>query len=250
MPGDGTPRIATLLGRQRVVVLGGLAALVAVSWAYLWQLAHDMSWMRPTATGAAWTFVMWAVMMAAMMFPTAAPMIVMHARFQRGRAPARSPAPLTGLFALGYGVAWVGYAALATAAQVGLVHAAAMHPMAMVLTSGTAAGAVLIAAGAFQLTPVKAACLHHCRSPIGYFMTAWREGHGGALAMGLHHGAYCVACCWALMAVMFAVGTMNMLWAVALTVFVLLEKAGPRPALVTRGAGVALIAAGIWQIAA
>lgn len=249
------PAFARLLTRQRLLVAGGLLAVIAVSWSYLLWMAHDMtSWAMPDGMmeqpGVAWTLVMWVVMMAAMMFPTAAPMIVMHARFQRGRDPARSPALRTLLFGLGYGIAWTGFAALATAVQVGLEGTRAMHPMAMALTSAPAAGAVLIAAGGFQLTSLKNACLTQCRSPLGFFMTSWREGPGGALRMGLRHGASCVGCCWALMAIMFVVGTMNMFWVAALTGFVLLEKLGPRPRLVSRGSAVLLVTAGIWVAAA
>lgn len=243
-PGD-------LLTRQRIAIVGGLVVVVAVSWGYLWALARDMSTMAAAggamhSPGFAWTLVMWVVMMAAMMLPTALPTIVMHARFQNGYAPARSPTPFTALFALGYLVAWTGYAALASALQLGLQHVAAMHPMAMALTSAPASAAVLIAAGIFQLTPLKNACLSRCRSPLGFFMTSWRDGRSGALVMGVENGAFCVACCWALMALMFVVGTMNMLWVALLTVFMLLEKVGPAPKLVTRGSGLALIVAGAW----
>lgn len=244
------PQAVALLARQRLLVVGSLVAVVAMSWAYLFWLAQDMSSFE-TAAGAmhapgfSWTLIMWVVMMTAMMLPTAGPMIVMHARFQLGHAPDRSPAPFTGLFALGYVAAWTGYSAIAAAAQMGLQDAAQMHPMAMALTSTPAAAAVLVVAGAFQLSPLKNACLSQCRSPIGFFMTAWRGGYSGALSMGLRHGTFCVACCWALMAVMFVVGTMNMVWILVLTVFMLLEKVAPRPKLVTRGCGIALIFAGV-----
>lgn len=252
---DRESRAVGLLARQRVVIIGGLAAVVAVSWAYLLWMAHDMTtWSAPggamPAPGVGWTLVMWIVMMAAMMLPTAAPMIVMHARFQRGRDSRRSPAQLTGLFALGYGLAWTGYALLATAAQVGLQRSAALHPMTMALTGRTGQAAVLVGAGLFQLSPLKNACLRQCRSPIGFFMTAWREGRSGALAMGVHHGSVCVGCCWALMALLFVVGTMNMLWVAGLTLFVLLEKIGPWQKLVTWATGLSLLGAGVWMLAA
>lgn len=247
------PRAGGLPARQRFVIVGGLVVVIAVSWAYLLWLARDMStWAAAGQTmhapGFAWTVVMWVVMMAAMMFPTALPMIVMHARFQRGHTPGRSATPYTTLFAAGYGVAWTGYAAVAAVVQVELESAAAMHPMAMALTSAPASAAVLIAAGVFQFTSLKNSCLSRCRSPIGYFMTKWRDGLGGALRMGVHNGSYCVVCCAALMALMFVVGTMNMLWVALLTVFMLVEKIGPRPKLVTRGSGLALVAAGVLML--
>jgi predicted metal-binding membrane protein len=100
-------------------------------------------------------------------------------------------------------------------------------------------------AGAYQLTPWKGACLTHCRSPLGFLMTHWREGRFGALQMGARHGAYCLGCCWALMCVLFVVGVMNLVWVAALTAFVLLEKAGPAGAIVARVAGAAMVLAGI-----
>ena len=120
----------------------------------------------------------------------------------------------------------------------------------MKLTSPAAQGSVLLLAGAFQLTPLKNACLSHCRTPVGFFMSAWRDGRSGALAMGLHHGLFCIGCCWALMALMFVVGSMNLLWIAGLTAFVLLEKLGPFPRLVNRASGLALIAAGVWLLVA
>ena len=111
-------------------------------------------------------------------------------------------------------------------------------------------GIILLGAGVYQLTPLKSACLAHCRSPLGFLMTHWRDGRGGALRMGLAHGVYCLGCCWALMCVLFVVGVMNLLWVAALTLFVLLEKVGPAPAFIARATGVALVAAGVWFLIA
>jgi predicted metal-binding membrane protein len=256
------PGLPQLLLSQRVLLTGGLAAVVAVSWAFLFWMAHDMASMPLRATqpgvnagamhgmGVGGLFAMWVVMMGAMMLPTAAPMAMLHARFQRGRRPDRSPVARTALFALGYLAAWSGFALLATAAQVELQRIALMHPLAMKLTSAPVAGVVLIVAGAFQLTPLKDACLMQCRTPLGFFMTRWRDGPGGAFSMGLHHGTFCVGCCWALMALMFVVGTMNMLWVGLLTAFVLLEKLGPSHSLVPKLSGLGLIAAGALLLAA
>lgn len=238
------PQLSRLLLRQRVQLAAGLVAICAVSWAYLAWMNQHMH-MSP-----AWVFVMWIVMMTAMMLPTAAPMVAIYARFQRGRAPERSPVPESALFAGGYLVAWAAWSGLAAALQIGLTRAAALHPMAMKLESPAAQGSVLLLAGVFQLTPLKNACLSHCRSPVGFFMTSWREGRGGALVMGLSHGLFCIGCCWALMALMFAVGCMNMLWIAGLTGFVLLEKLGPFPRLVNRASGLTLIAAGAWLLLA
>ena len=119
-----------------------------------------------------------------------------------------------------------------------------MSPMAMRLDSRALGGVILIVAGVFQWTPWKNACLSRCRSPIGFFMTGWREGTGGGFFMGVRHGLSCLGCCWALMLLLFVVGTMNMLWIAALTALVLIEKVAPRGELVARIAGVAMIAVG------
>ncbi|MGE0484907.1 MAG: DUF2182 domain-containing protein [Gammaproteobacteria bacterium] len=251
---------AELLLHQRVLLAGGLAAIVAASWAYLWAMAGDMaaSTRHALHTGAGLAgshdagisaiLVMWLVMVGAMMLPTAAPMTFIHARFQRGREHSRSPAPYSALFALGYLAAWSVFAIVATALQVGLEHLALLDGMGMSLTSAPLAGGVLIGAGLFQWSRFKDACLTQCRTPVGFFMGFWREGHGGALAMGLHHGLYCVGCCWALMAVMFVVGTMNMLWIALLTAAMLFEKLGPAGDRVGQLIGVALVAAGGWLL--
>jgi predicted metal-binding membrane protein len=160
----------------------------------------------------------------------------------------RSPAPYSALFALGYLAAWSAFALAATALQAGLERLALLDRAGMSLTSSSLAGTVLIAAGLFQWSRFKDACLTQCRTPVGFFMGFWREGHGGALAMGLHHGLYCVGCCWALMAVMFVVGTMNMLWIAILTAAMLFEKLGPAGDAVGRVIGAALVLAGGWQL--
>jgi predicted metal-binding membrane protein len=135
---------------------------------------------------------------------------------------------------------------VAALAQWGLRKAALLSPM-MTMT-GELGGAVLVGAGLYQLTPAKGACLTHCRSPIDFLMSHWRGGAFGAVRMGAHHGLYCLGCCWALMAVLFAVGVMHLAWVAALAVFVLIEKTGPAAALVSRAAGIALTAFGLVLI--
>ena len=152
------------------------------------------------------------------------------------------------MFGLGYVTVWVGFSACAALAQWGLHQRALLSP-AMAASSPYLAGAILIAAGAYQLTPWKGACLTHCRSPLGFLMTNWRDGRLGALQMGVRHGAYCLGCCWALMCVLFVVGVMSLLWVAALTGFVLLEKIGPAGAAIARVAGAAMMIAGILMIA-
>jgi predicted metal-binding membrane protein len=148
------------------------------------------------------------------------------------------------IFGTGYAVVWMCFSGLATLAQWTL-HDAAMLSPSMAASSAQMSGAILCVAGVYQLTSFKQACLAHCRSPLGFFLTHWRDGRLGALQMGLRHGAYCLGCCWAVMLLLFTVGVMNLVWAAALALFVLLEKTGPAGMLVARMAGVAMIGAGI-----
>jgi len=188
-------------------------------------------------------FVMWAVMMAAMMIPSAAPMILMFARVNRERRERQRPYVPTAVFLAGYLTVWTAFSAVATLLQGALLKAALLSPM-MVTTSPVLGGGLLLAAGIFQWTPLKRACLDHCRSPLSVILSEWREGTQGAFVMGLRHGAYCAGCCWTLMVLLFVAGVMNLLWVAAIAVFVLTEKAAPQGVWVGRAAGLALIAAG------
>jgi predicted metal-binding membrane protein len=151
-------------------------------------------------------------------------------------------------FGAGYLLVWTLFSAGAALTQWGL-HSLAMLSPAMTTSSARLGGAILIAAGVYQLTPFKRACLLHCRSPLGFLMGHWRDGTAGAIRMGIAHGTYCLGCCWALMCVLFVVGVMNLLWVAAISAFVLLEKVGPRGILASRVAGVAAAAAGVLLLA-
>ena len=188
-------------------------------------------------------FAMWAVMMVAMMVPTAASMILMYATINRRRQTQQEPWVPTAVFLGGYLLVWTGFSVLATLAQWGLHSAALLSPM-MVSTSPTLGGVLLLTAGIFQWTPWKYTCLTHCRSPLGFLLTDWREGTWGALVMGVRHGSYCTGCCWFLMALLFVAGVMNLLWVATLTVSVLVEKMVPRGDLMGRLAGGVLALAG------
>ena len=194
------------------------------------------------------TFGRWVVMMAGMMIPSVTPMVSAHAAIARRRPAEVAPLVSSGLFLAGYLVAWSGFSAVAALAQSALYRGALLDGRS--LSIGPWAGAaVLVAAGLFQLSPAKRACLSHCRSPVGYFMTEWREGRSGALRMGLHHGMACIGCCWLLMAVLFAVGIMNVVWGAAITAFVLAEKVLPwRRAVVWSGGAICLVGAAILLI--
>jgi predicted metal-binding membrane protein len=193
-------------------------------------------------------FAMWAAMQVAMMAPSTAPMILMFAKFSRGCRQGQSPFLDTEVFLLGYLVVWTGFSAVATLVQWGL-HSAGLLSPTMVANNPVFGGVMLIATGAFQFSSLKQACLSHCRSPLGFFMTEWREGTRGALTMGLRHGTLCVACCWLLMALMFVAGVMNLLWAAALTVYVLIEKIMPGGQRVSRVVGLLAIGGGAWMVA-
>ena len=196
-----------------------------------------------TVTDVALTGVMWTVMMVAMMTPSAAPVILLFAGAQRARRAARSPI-VTAVFGAGYLLVWTAFSAAAAAGQWAL-HQAAMLSPSMSTSSTWLGGGILVAAGIYQLTPTKRACLTHCQSPLGFLMSHWRDGTAGALRMGISHGLYCVGCCWALMCVLFVVGVMNLAWVAVLAIFVLLEKIGPPGPLVARLSGGIMIAAGI-----
>lgn len=193
--------------------------------------------------------LMWWIMMTAMMTPSAAPMILLYAvvtRHAQTRGQIAQGVVPTATFAAGYLATWFGFSILATASQWGLEQAGLVSPMMMWSLNPWLSALVLFIAGLYQLTPLKRACLEHCRSPAGYLSQHWRPGRGGAFRIGANHGIYCVGCCWALMALLFVGGVMNLLWIVGLAVFVLIEKVMPRGDLFARAGGVACIAAAFW----
>ena len=246
----------TVLRRDRIVVLSGLVVIAALSWAYVASLASDMQNMEMAmpqmqAWGAAdfgLMFVMWAVMMIAMMTPSAAPMILMFTGINRRRQKQQVPYVMTSVFLLGYLVAWAAFSGLATAAQWGLHTVSLLSPM-MAITSPALGGVLLVAAGIYQWTPLKYNCLSKCRSPLGFVLNEWREGRWGAFLMGLKHGGYCTGCCWSLMALLLVAGVMNLLWVAAIAGFVLLEKVAPGGDRLGRVAGVLFIGWGVWMVA-
>ncbi len=245
--------------------MAGLAGITALAWLYMVREARVMN-----VTGVchcaglkmsgpdmqAWSaaqlvplFLMWAEMMVAMMIPSAAPMILTFATVNRKRREQERPFVPTGIFLSGYLVAWTAFSALAAVAQWALHATALLSPM-MVSTSPVLGGVLLIAAGVFQWTPLKNSCLTHCRSPLSFLMTDWREGKAGAFAMGLKHGAYCTGCCWFLMALLFVAGVMNMWWVAIISILVLAEKVLPKGLWLGKIAGVFLATWGIWMLVA
>ena len=246
--------LEAILRRDRVVILGALAALATLCWIYLvWLAARPgMATMADMAPAAApWTgdealaaLLMWSVMMVGMMTPPVAPMILIYARVARQAQSRGEPFAPAGWFALGYFVAWIGFAAVATGLQWALERALLISPTLAGAAPGFG-GALLLAAGVYQWTPLKNACLTLCQSPLQFIHQhgGFRGQRGAAVALGLRHGLYCIGCCWALMLLLFVGGVMNLLWIAAIGALVLAEKLIPGR-LVQRIAGVALIVAG------
>jgi predicted metal-binding membrane protein len=192
--------------------------------------------------------LMWWVMMIAMMTPSAAPVILLYARATRhGQAAGRLQQGVvpTAAFAGGYLLAWLGFSAVAATLHSLLERAGLVSAMMLSSTSAGVSAAVLIAAGLYQLSPLKHVCLNHCRAPVQFLSRRWRPGTSGALRMGLEHGAFCVACCWVLMALLFVGGIMNVVWIAALAILVLLDKVVPYGEWLARATGVVLLAWGV-----
>jgi predicted metal-binding membrane protein len=235
----------------------GLGTITLLAWAYLlyqaWAMDHmdvvDMAMPSMQDWGIrdlTLVFTMWAIMMVGMMAPSASPMVLLFARIQKQRNVGK-PVLASGLFLLGYLLVWTGFSLVVTLVQWALHSALLISPM-MVATNALLGGAVLIAAGIYQWTPAKQACLAHCRSPISFLLNEWRDGNRGALLMGLRHGLFCTGCCWLLMLVLFVVGVMNLLWITLLTAYVLLEKFLPKAPWVSHVTGLALVVWGVWMV--
>jgi predicted metal-binding membrane protein len=250
----------SILKRDRAIVAFGLAGVVTLSWTYLiymdWGMRHmdigvKMVIMPAMQQWTAWdlvlVFLMWTVMMVAMMVPSASPVILLFAEINRRRNEQQGTFVGTGQFLLGYLTAWTGFSVLATLAQWGLLTAALVSPMMESTNKALGAGLLLIA-GLFQFSRLKYACLAHCRSPIGFLATEWQRGAGSAFRMGLKHGGYCLGCCWALMGLLFAFGVMNLLWVATISAFVLLEKITPPNQLVSRLSGLLFIGWAAWIV--
>lgn len=238
-----------ILARERLLVLAALIVAVLLAWAYLGLMAGGihgaMGAMPWTASHAAMMLGMWTIMMVGMMLPAATPMILFFVTFvRRSREQGHQVAPV-GAFVAGYVAVWSAFASLATGLQWLMDRAALLSPH-MATMSPALGGTVLIAAGLYQWTPLKNACLGVCRSPVAFLTRHWRPGADGAFRMGLQHGAVCVGCCWALMALLFVGGVMNLLWVAAITVAVLVEKLAPRGPWIARALGAALILGGTW----
>lgn len=255
---EGTSSILeAALRRDRSIVVIALSTVIAASWGWvalgagmemsaveMTRMPRDMVmalrvW---TPAYAALMFAMWWVMMVAMMLPSAAPILLLFARISRRERAAERPWVPTGVFAAGYLVVWGSFSAIATAAQWGLESTGLLSAM-MVPTSPWLSAAILFAAGLWQVTPIKQACLSQCRSPVAFIANHWRDGSDGAFRMGLAHGFYCLGCCWFLMALLFFGGVMNLWWIGGLAAYVLVEKALPIGNRLCYAIGIGLI---VW----
>ncbi len=249
--------------QERVVIFASVGGIALLAWAYTIYEAHRMNvtgvceCMRMKMAGpdlASWPaatlaplFLMWAIMMIAMMLPSAMPMILTFAAVTRNRRRCRGPYVPVSIFLLGYVAIWCAFSAIAALLQWWLHRHALLSPS-MASAGGWFGGALLLAAGIFQFTPLKQSCLTHCRGPLEFIMTRWREGRGGAFRMGLEHGAFCTGCCWALMALLFVAGVMNILWIAALTLLVCLEKMLPARAHARLATGLLLAGWGAFVL--
>jgi predicted metal-binding membrane protein len=240
---------ARVLTARRNAILGLLLALAAAAWAllFVWHGSGSemgMAMASPTMGLRAPLFLaIWVTMMVAMMFPAAAPMILTFHRVQAGRRERRGAFVPTWVFVAGYMLVWTlaGTAAyLAASAAEAVATSAELLPE----TAARIGGAVLVAAGVYQLTPLKDLCLSKCRTPVGFIMTSWRDGTMGALRMGLLHGAYCLGCCWLLFAILFPLGLMNIAAMAVLTALVFAEKTLPWGRRAAQATAAVLIACG------
>lgn len=262
---SSTPEFAPLPPAERWTLIGAVTAVAASGWAWMlymdWVMRDMMrggpstAWMPPSAGAGGWTgydfwmlFAMWAIMMVAMMTPSAIPMLRMYRTVQRNRSQQTLEAVSWGIFLVGYLASWTLFSAVISVVQWPLHEWGLLDPM-MDSRSPLFSGILLIVAGLYQWTPWKDACLTQCRTPLQFLLARWKDGRSGALQMSFEHGLYCIGCCWALMLVLFAVGMMNMLWVAAIMLFVIVEKALPSPARLFRTAtGLLLTGSGIWLL--
>jgi predicted metal-binding membrane protein len=265
-PGGGGQAPGPPLVRQQRVVLATLLGLATVAWAVvIWQASHaggmamgdqqggmamgERSTLDLTAGMSAGLFLaMWVVMMAAMMFPTAAPMVLMFARVHAGKRRRGQSFVPTWVFTAAYLALWTAFGVIAYL----LAAAGSAQLRQSAWLAGNAArigGVALVLAGVYQLTPLKRVCLRHCRSPLAFVMQHWREGRAGSFLMGLRHGMYCLGCCWLLFVLLFPIGVMNVAAMLLVTALVFAEKVLPAGERTARVAAAALIGYGALVLA-
>jgi predicted metal-binding membrane protein len=242
-----TTPITYPLPRERNVILALLLLLAAAAWALLvWQARTTDAAMAMTPTmgmSAPLFIAIWVAMMVAIMFPTAAPMILMFARVQAGKRQREQPFVPTWVFVAAYLLVWSLLGVLAYAAAL-LAEELAGRSMWLMDNAGRVGGLVLLAAGIYQLTPLKRLCLAKCRTPLAFLLQSWRDGTGGAFRMGIEHGLYCAGCCWLLFVILFPLGMLNIAVLALVTALIFAEKSLPFGRQLGLIAGVALAAYG------
>ncbi len=255
-----TNSLGRLLKRDRFIILCGLFSITLLSWLYIIYLYNQMVYMDMNALFFAmpmtpgWTatdfillYLMWLVMMIAMMTPSVVPLILIFAKVNRERREHEGPFISASYLMTGYFLVWAAFSLAATSLQWLLQQLSLLNPE-MKTTNNILGGMILIITGLFQFTPLKQICLKHCRTPISFVLNHWKEGKAGALKMGIENGLYCLGCCWMLMVLLFVAGIMNLLWVALIALFVLLEKISPRVKWISDVAGLALIGFGLVSL--
>jgi predicted metal-binding membrane protein len=242
------------LGRARALILASLLVLAAAAWTVLvWESSmtgmDDVDNMLTMDLGVPLFLAVWVAMMVAMMFPTAAPMILTFAHVQQRRQRSGKPFVPTSVFVGSYLAIWTTFGALAYAAALGATELAE-NSMWVMDNAARIGGGVLVLAGLYQLSPLKDVCLSKCRAPMAFVLTSWRDGYRGALRMGLEHGIYCLGCCWLFFVIVFPLGMMTVPVLAAIVVLIFAEKSLPFGHRATQLAAAALVAYGTLVILA
>jgi len=253
--------IQSVVQRDRLLVGFALAGIAGAAWFYLAHEAQQFALTGVCQCAAMmiggpdlspWSpqtlpplVLMWTEMMVAMMLPAVTPLVLLFSKVARARAERGQPYVSTAFFATGYFTVWTLFSLIAALAQ-WVLHGAALLTPQMTANSSIVGGTMFIAAGIFQFTPLKKTCLTHCRSPLAFLMTEWRDGRAGAFLMGWKHGLFCTVCCWLLMLLLFAVGVMNLLWIAVLAIFALSERVAPKTWHLSQLSGLVLLCFGVW----
>lgn len=256
--------LRSTLQRDQWIILVCLVTVCAIAWWWLLDMssrastagmdAMDMGGMdmtkmaMPAEPPLFATFLMWFVMMVAMMVPSAAPMILIYERFAESTRKAGGALMPTALFALLYLAVWAVFSLAATIAQILLSRAGLIDATSLAIGGRHIAGGLLIAAALYQLSPIKRSCLENCRSPFSFLRREWGPGWRAAARLGIKHGIYCVGCCWLLMSLLFVGGVMNLAWVAILAVIILVEKVAPLPHVTRVAAAGGALFAGIYLL--
>lgn len=236
--------------RSPLLIAAAVAGVALVTWAVTIERMRGMDAGPGTDLGSlGWFLGVWVTMMTAMMLPAVAPMALVFARVSSERRRRGRTFVPTWVFLGGYLAAWAAYG-LAAYGIFRLVRSGHLHALSWHAQGPLIAGGAIVAAGIYQLTPLKRICLRHCRSPMHYVLGGWRSGRLGAIRMGAEHGAWCVGCCWGLMLILFALGVMSVVWMLVVAGLVFAEKVLPVGERIAPAFAVALVVLGVWVAAA